>query len=161
MADSVSQHLTDTAPALLDKLVTNPDLCNVVLGLLARCIVLSQERSRPFEGISIGSILASTLDNGDLVMRAKVTFSDTAKTAPAMWPPQSDFAKYVRSKAHGLGQALQRNPGLSHFFQGMVEMVEQHCAVKGLPFRFLHVKQSIISNPGDMLVLKVGCTLDV
>jgi hypothetical protein len=156
MADSVFQQMADKAPALLEKIATNPDLCNVVLGLLARCIVLSQQRGLPIEGIEIGELNSQNAMNNDGIFRAKVTFRRVALTRPAMWPLQSDFARYVRAKAHGLGMALQSNPSLNDFFQRLVEGLDRYCTLQSIQFGALVVKQSIISNPGDMLVLKVG-----
>ncbi len=107
---NVKEAIGNQSKTLLDKLGTNPDLCNVVLGLLARCIVVCSSRSKPLEGIEIGDLRAEDLGNGDLALRAPVKFRDLAVSAASLWPPQDDFAQYARSKAYGLGMALQKNP---------------------------------------------------
>lgn len=158
MAESVYQQMSESGKELLaDKLATNPDLCNVVLALLSRLIVMADmERKTPMEGIRMAPPTNSVLGNGDCVIRSQVTFGGMAVSRPAMWPPQSDFAVYVRSRAHGLGLAMQRNPKLCEFFQSMVEALDQYCLDKGLQFGALIVKKKIISVPGDVLVLQVG-----
>lgn len=140
---------------LLEKLATNQDLCNVVLGLLSRCIVVCSQLGRPIEGIDIGVLVAEETPNGDLVMRALVTFRPMAVAMASIWPPQSDFAQYARSKAYGLGMALQKNPRLNGFFQIMVERVESYAGHKHMQFGALHVKQAILTTTNH-IVLKVG-----
>jgi hypothetical protein len=156
MSNNVSQLLETEKPRLLEKMVTNPDLCNVVLALLGRCLIEAQNRSKPMEGIALGELQSEQSPDGDLVMRSKVEFHSVALTNPAVWPLQSNFALYVRAKAQGMAMALQKNPKLGVFFESLVERIESYAAHKQIPFDTVVVKQSMISNPGDMLVLKIG-----
>ena len=163
MAETVYQQMSEAGKeALADKLVTNPDLCNLVLGLLGQLIILADRvKKTPLEGIRMGPLTTSILADGDCVIRSQVNFGSFAVTRPAMWPPQSDFAVYVRSRAHVLGMALQRNPTLCDFFQHVVETLDAYCLDKGLKFGALVVNKKMISNPGDVFVLQVGRKLNV
>ncbi len=152
---NVTEAIGNKSTSLLEKLVTNPDLCNVVLGLLARCIVMCTNRGKPIEGIDIGPLNVEELTNGDIALRAAVTFRDVSVAMASMWPPQSDFAQYTRSKAHGLGMALQKNPKIAEFFQHMVERIDSYATHRHLQFEKLHVKQAILTTT-DHIVLKVG-----
>lgn len=155
MAGNVTEVLAGKAQTLLEKLVTNPDLCNFILGLLGRCIVVCANLGRPIEGIEIGHLDVQEIENGDLTLRAPVTFHDMQVTPASIWPPQNDFAQYTRSKANGLGMALQKNPKLSVFFQEMVTRIDSYCSHRGLQFGALHVKQAVLTS-NNRIVLKVG-----
>lgn len=156
MSQNVYEQLAIEKKNLADKLGENAEIGNIVLALLGRLIILSQERGRPIEGIATAPLLNSKLGNGDLVIRSKITFNALSIIRPAMWQLQSDFARYTLSKARGLALALQRNPKLSDFFENIVEAIDQWCRSENVQFPGVRVKQAIISNPGDVLVLKVG-----
>lgn len=155
MATSVFEVLHDNKRSLLEKLTENQDLCNFVLGFVGRCICITAERGLPLEGIQFGPVEAEDLTNGDASLRARVIFNQTPQTAASIWPPQSDFARYVRSKAHGMGIALQKNPNLNHFFQSLIERIDQYATHKGVQFGKLKVQKAIITT-ADILVLQVG-----
>lgn len=154
--NTVYERLASEKPRLLEKLGTNTDLCNFVLGLLGRIVIMATQRGIPRSGVTLGPLAQELRINGDLSIRSKVSFNRLVVNAPAMWTLQSDFAKYAQAKARGLGLALQENPKVAASFQDLLEVVERWAEDKGLPFRDVKVKQAIISNPGDMLVLKVG-----
>jgi hypothetical protein len=156
MSQNVYEQLAQDKKTLADKLGTNTELGNVVLALLGRLIIVAQERGKPIEGITLAPLLNSRLGNGDLVIRSKVTFSSLSIYRPAMWKLTSEFARYAQAKAAGLAQGLQRNPRLADFFEQVVEAVDQWTHGAGVQFGGVHVKQAILSNPGDVLVLKVG-----
>lgn len=155
METSVLTVMADQRPRLLERLGQNPDLCNFVLALLGRSIVLCAERGLPLQGIEFDSIQAQDLPTGDVVFRARVIFGRMPVNAASIWPPQSDFAKYARSKAHGLGMALHKNPKLNEFFQTLVEHVEKYADHKGYQFGRLKVQKAIITT-ADIMVLQVG-----
>lgn len=110
----------------------------------------------PRAGVALGPLAQEVKTHGDLTVRSRVTFNRLTVNVPAMWTLQSDFAKYAQAKARGLGLALQENPKVAASFQDLLEVIDRWAADKGLPFQDVRVKQAIISNPGDMLVLRVG-----
>lgn len=156
MSQNVYEQLAQTKKPLADKMGENAELGNVILGFLGRIIMMAIERGKPIEGVTTAPLLASRLGNGDLVIRSKVVFYPLPIHPPALWRLQSDFARYTQGKAHGLAQALQKNAKLAGFFQEVVECIESWANERGMQFGAIRVKQSIISNPGDVFVLKVG-----
>lgn len=155
MAQSVFEVMAGRQQSLLEKLGENPDLCNLVLALLGKAIVICSQRGLPLEGIEMGTLTATDLPTRDVVFRAPITFHPLPVTAASIWPPQSDFAHYTRSKAYGLGMALQKNPKLAVFFQSLVQAIETYAQHRGLQFGKLKVQKSIIST-SNVLVLQVG-----
>lgn len=155
MAKSVYEILADNKPSLLERLGQNSDLSNFVLALLSRAIVICAQRGKPLEGIEFSGLQASDLPTQDVVFRARLIFHDMAITAASIWPPQSDFARYARAKAYGLGMALQKNPRLNFFFQAILEHIGQYADRRGLKFGALKVQKAIITT-ADILVLQVG-----
>ena len=153
--DSVYEQLANTSNRLLDKMVSNPDLSNIFMGLLSRCIMISTvERGVPFESIAFGP-LATEENHEELILRCRVKFgADGARKS--FFPSTTDFATYVRAKAHGLGLALSENPRFTAVFQDILERCDNYAAAKGIPFSHLKARRHFISNPGDMLILKVG-----
>jgi hypothetical protein len=156
MSQNVYEELADQKSVLLvDKLGTNSHVGNVVLGFLARIIIIAAQRGKPGAGVEMAPIESQELSNGDMVLRSHITFHDMAVTNNAIFQPQSDFAKYARAKAQSMAYALETNPKLSFFFEALTTRLEQYCTHKKIDFVDLKVKQSIIST-SDVLVLKVG-----
>ncbi len=153
--ETVAQQLEKENPRLLGKFVLNPDLCNFILALLAKVVWISMQRGFPRNGVTIDPAVSSDLPNQDIVFRARVRFGQVAVGPPARWPLQSDFARYTRAKAYGLGLALQENPKLCEFFQTLLESIDRFARYNGIPFRTLKVQKAIIST-GDIVVLQVG-----
>lgn len=147
--------MASVKPALVERLATNPDLCNFILALLGRSIILCAEKGTPLEGIEIADFTAEDLPEGDVLFKARIEFHMLPITAASLWPPQSDFAQYTRSKAHGLGMALEKNPRLNAFFQTMVEMIEKYADHKGIQFGRLKAQKALITTD-NILMLQVG-----
>ena len=156
MSQTVYDQLASKKESLADRFGLNPELGNVVLALLGRLVIICQERGKPIEGIIIGPIATTQSNNKDLTLRAHVIFGSVAVSRSAMWQLQTDFAKYAQSKAAGLALALQRNPTLANFFEDLAMCVDNWSKEIRLPFENIKVKQSIISVPGDIFVLKLG-----
>lgn len=148
---TVLHHMAGAQNRLLATMLTNQDVCSLVMGLLGRIIHASEtEMKMPVEGVTIDPL---TVEGS--TFKARVHFSPVAIARAYIWTPKKEFADYVRMKAGNMARALADNPNLGRFFEDLVEKLIQHAEFKGVPFRVLTFRKHIITKDW-IIILELG-----
>lgn len=150
-APSVLHQMEGNNKRLLDVMLTNQDVCSLVMGLLGRIIYFAEtEKRMPVEGITIDDLTVQAN-----VFKARVNFSPVAIARSFIWTPKSEFKAYVALKAGKMAQALTDNPNLGKFFEQLVEALINYAKFKGFPFQHLQFTRHIITKDW-VIVLEVA-----
>ena len=127
---------------LVPRLTENAELCGLFLALVGKCIVISNERGRPIEGITISR---PNMDSG--ILRAKVNFASLhVASIHVALGGQSDFFDHLQAKSQGMALAMKRNPHFVTFLHALIDIVGSWSQHKGKKFKDVKVVKAFIDK---------------
>jgi hypothetical protein len=135
MSDNVFEQLEDESPRFRAKLETNQDLCNVLIALLGRIILVSQSFGRGVNAARLGPV--SEYGNGEF--RMSLFYLTTTLVTPISVTRKSALRDYMFAKQISLARVLSVNPQIADRFQELIEQIDRWATHKRIPFCDLKV----------------------
>lgn len=151
MSKNVSEVIESRNSTLFEKLASNNDLSNVIMGFLGRIVLMCQQTGKPIEGVE-----TTMVNEYDGDFRFGIVFHDIFISPMGIWQGQGDVVNYARSKSVHLAKVLERNAGIIRTFTNLVEVVEGFCDRKGIRFSEFTVRKAIIHQGSNTCVIRYG-----
>ena len=151
MSQNVAEEIESKASTLFEKLASNVDLSNVIMGFLGRVIIICKEKGKPIQGVSTTEVTESNDE-----FRFGLSFNTLVITPMAIWQAQHDLVHYIQSRSSSLAQVLQRNQKLVGTFNDLVSVIDKYCQRKGMKFRDFKVKKAFIHPKTNTCVIRAG-----
>lgn len=151
MSQNVAEVLEGRAATLFEKLASNNDLANVMMGFLGRIIVMCHQMGKPIQGVGCTEIVEFENE-----FRFGVSFNDLVITPMGLWQAQGDILAYARSRSVHLAKALERNQKLIRTFISLVESVEKYCERKRMRLEDFRIKKAFIHPKTNTCIIRAG-----
>lgn len=153
MSETVAQELSETKPLLLQKIESNEQLANVLMGLLGRLILECTAKGYKFNAVRLGSIQ----ENNGRFMSRIVYLQTTLMLPPKRIEGKNDFVTYLNNKNSSMATMLRVNSDVARSFEELTMRIEQYAFHKRIPFNELVVvTNGAFISRDDELVITVG-----
>ncbi len=150
MSDNVSQAIASRSQTLFEKLASNEQFSNLVMGFLGKMVWTCAQRGKAVAGIRCGAITESLGD-----FRFKVEYNSVLMATTTLWLPDDSVKRYVMGKSANLAKCFDVNPTLVKTFTNLVDAVDRYCRNKSITFKDFKVKKAYIT-PDNVFVLRSG-----